>query len=172
VGRARGIRNRAGTPGARRGRDPRLGYAYLHTAIDDHSRLAYTEVLPDERQHTAVGFWRRAHAWFTGCGITVQRVLTDNGAAYGSGAWRQLLTSQNIKVKKTRPYRPHTNGKVERFHRTLLQEWAYARAYTSQTHRQAALPDWLHTYNHHRSHTALGGKPPASRVPNLTGQNN
>ncbi|MFC7549134.1 IS481 family transposase, partial [Plantactinospora sp. GCM10030261] len=173
VGRAQGIRNRARTTTRRgtRDRSPRLGYSYLHTAIDDHSRLAYTEILTDETRETAVGFWLRAHAWFTAHGITVRRVITDNGSCYRSRLWRDTLTHAGISVKKTRPYRPQTNGKVERFHRTLTDEWAYAKPYSSETARRAALPAWLHAYNHHRAHTALGGHPPASRVPNLSGQN-
>jgi len=151
---------------------PNLGYGYLHNAVDDHSRLAYTEILPDETKQTATAFWNRAHAFFTSCGITVTRVITDNGSPYRSHLWRDTLTTAGITHKRTRPYRPQTNGKVERFNRTLLDEWAYARAYTTETERRQALPQWLHTYNHHRGHTALGGKPPASRVPNLTGDNN
>ena len=148
-----------------------IGYSYLHTAIDDHSRLAYTEILTDETTQTAVAFWQRAHAWFAAQGITIARVITDNGSCYRSRLWKDTLTTAGIKVKKTRPYRPQTNGKVERFHRTLADEWAYARAYPSETARRKALPHWLHMYNHHRAHTALGGRPPASRVPNLCGQN-
>jgi transposase InsO family protein len=159
-------------PGRRpHGRHPRHGYGYLHAAVDDHSRLAYAEVHPDEQARTACGFWTRARAWFAERGITVQRVLTDNGACYRSHAWRQLLAAQGVAHQRTRPYRPATNGKVERFNRTLLAEWAYARPYRSERARRAALPAWLHRYNHHRPHTALGGLPPASRVPNLSGQN-
>jgi transposase InsO family protein len=153
-------------------RNPVLGYGYLHTALDDHSRLAYTEILPNETRDTAAAFWTRAQAFFGQAGITVQRVLTDNGSCYRSRLWRDTLTAAGIKPKRTRPYRPQTNGKVERYHRTLAEEWAYAKPYTSETARRAALPNWLHMYNHHRSHTALGGQPPASRVPNLCGQNN
>jgi transposase InsO family protein len=173
VGRRRGKLNRTATPAHTTDRwgGARLGYAYLHTAIDDHSRLAYTEILPDERKATAVAFWHRAQAWFTACGITVRRVITDNGSCYKSFLWRDALTAAGIAVKKTRPFRPQTNGKVERFHRTLADEWAYAKAYTSEAARRAALPRFLHFYNHHRAHTALAGQPPASRVPNLTGQN-
>ncbi|HEV2781538.1 MAG TPA: IS481 family transposase [Actinophytocola sp.] len=149
---------------------PKIGYSYLHNAIDDHSRLAYSEILPDETKQTAVAFWQRAQAFFTQAGITVQRVLTDNGSCYKSFLWRDTLTAAGIQHKRTRPYRPQTNGKVERFNRTLLDEWAYATAYTCETERRNAFPQWLHTYNHHRGHTALGGLPPASRVPNLTGQ--
>ena len=152
-------------------RHPRHGYGYLHAAVDDHSRLAYVEVHPDEQATTACGFWARAHGWFAERGIVVQRVLTDNGACYRSHLWHQLLQRQGVAHKRTRPYRPATNGKVERFNRTLLAEWAYARPYRSERARRAALPAWLHRYNHHRPHTALGGLPPASRVPNLSGQN-
>ncbi len=171
-GRAVGRRNsqRTDTGTRRSGGKPLLGYSYLHTAIDDHSRLAYTEILPDETQHSAVAFWHRAHAFFTAAGITVRRVLTDNGPCYRSRLWRDTLTAAGITHKRTRPYRPQTNGKVERFHRTLLTEWAYNQPYTSETQRRAALAPWLHTYNHHRGHTALGGHPPASRVTNLSGQ--
>jgi transposase InsO family protein len=148
------------------------GYAYLHNAVDDHSRLAYSEILTDERATTALAFWHRAHEFFTNAGITVQRVLTDNGACYRSHAWRDTLTHAGITPKRTRHYRPQTNGKVERFNRTLLDEWAYSRPYQSETERRNAFPHWLHTYNHHRGHTALGGHPPTSRIPNLSGQNN
>ena len=147
----------------------RPGYAYLHNAVDDHSRLAYVEIHTDEKKETAAGFWTRANAYFASCGITVARVLTDNGACYRSRLFSQAL-GPAITHKRTRPYRPQTNGKVERYNRTMLDEWAYARAYRTETERREALPTWLHTYNHHRGHTALGGSPPASRVPNLSGQ--
>lgn len=171
-GRHQGQLNRAVTPGHTTDRwgGARLGYAYLHTAIDDHSRLAYTEILTDETKETATGFWRRAHAWFTAQGITITRVMTDNGACYISRLWHTTNAQLGVTVKKTRPYRPQTNGKVERFHRTLADEWAYAKAYTSENARRKALPRFLHIYNHHRHHSAIGG-PPASRVPNLSGQN-
>jgi len=160
LGRAAGRRN-----SGRRG----IGYSYLHNAVDDHSRLAYTEILPDETKTTAAGFWARAHAWFTAGGVTVERVLTDNGACYRSREFAAVLTATGVAHKRTRPYRPQTNGKVERFNRTLLDEWAYQRPYQSETERRAALPAWLHHYNHHRHHTALGDSP-ASRVTNLCGQ--
>jgi transposase InsO family protein len=162
LGRAQGWKNR-GTA--------RPGYAYLHNAVDDCSRLAYTEILADERKETAAAFWRRANAWFNASGITVKRVLTDNGSCYRSNAFAAALTDA-IAHKRTRPYRPQTNGKVERYNRTLLEEWAYATTYQSEDERVAAFAAWLHTYNHHRGHTALGGQPPASRVTNLSGQNN
>jgi transposase InsO family protein len=160
-----------GRAAGRRDRHRGVGYSYLHNAVDDHSRLAYTEILPDERRETASAFWGRAQAFFAAAGITVARVLTDNGSCYRSQIWAQTLTEAGISHKRTRPYRPQTNGKVERFNRTMLEEWAYARPYRTETERRAALPGWLHTYNHHRGHTALGGLSPASRVPNLSGQN-
>jgi transposase InsO family protein len=171
-GRHQGKLNRTATPGHTTGKNgaAQLGYACLHTALDDHSRLAYTEILADETKETAAGFWRRAHAWFTAQGITIARVLSDNGSCYKSRLWHDVCTELAVVVKKTRPYRPQTNGKVERFHRTLADEWAYAKAYTSENSRRKALPRFLHTYNHHRHHSAIGG-PPADRVPNLSGQN-
>ncbi|MCY0930369.1 IS481 family transposase [Streptomyces sp. H27-H1] len=159
------------TRGRQDGRKKRgAGYQYIHTAVDDHSRLAYSEILPDEKKETATAFWQRAQAYYTSVGITVERVLTDNGSCYKSYAWRDLLAAARITHKRTRPYRPQTNGKVERLNRTLLEEWAYAHPYRSEQERRDAYPQWLHTYNHHRGHTTLAGKPPASRVPNLTGQ--
>ncbi|WP_406815557.1 IS481 family transposase [Mycobacterium sp. M23085] len=150
-------------------RHPLRGHHFLHTALDGHSRLVYSEILTDERKDTAAAFWTRANSWFNQCGITVRKVLTDNGSCYRSHAFRDAL--DDIEHRRTRPYRPQTNGKVERFHRTLADEWAYARLYTSDTERCEQFPIWLHTYNHHRGHTALGGQPPATRVPNLSGQN-
>ncbi len=149
----------------------KAGYAYLHNAVDDHSRLAYSEILADEAKETATGFWERAHAYFASLGITVERVLTDNGSCYKSHTWRDLLRGQGVKHKRTRPYRPPTNGKVERFNRILVEEWAYARPYTSEAERREAFGQWLHHYKHHRFHTALSG-PHATRVPNLSVQYN
>ena len=158
------VHGRAARPNRKRGQ----GYTFLHTALDDHSRLAYSELLTDERQESAAAFWTRAATYFAGCGITVSRVLTDNGSCYRSRAFAAALG--NVVHKRTRPYRPQTNGKVERFHRTLADEWAYAAVYNSDAERAAAYGPWLHRYNHHRGHTALGGRPPASRVTNLSGQ--
>jgi transposase InsO family protein len=107
----------------------------------------------------------------TGVGITIERVISDNGTCYRAHLWADTCAHLAITPKRTHPCRPQTNGKVERYHRTLADEWAYARPYTSETRRRAALPGWLHTYNNHRGHTALGGRPPASRVLNLSGQN-
>jgi len=164
LGRAAGKRNKTGTEANRR-----PGYMFLHNAVDDHSRLAYTEILADEKKETAAGFWERANTYFESVGITVKRVLTDNGSCYRSQAFKDAL-GPGIKHKRTRPYRPQTNGKVERYNRTMLEEWAYAKPYASEAERIAAFPAWLHDYNQHRGHTSLKGQPPASRVPNLSGE--
>jgi transposase InsO family protein len=153
-----------GRQDARKNKRIRIGYAYLHTAIDDHSRLAYTEVLCDEKGRTAAAFWHRAEAWFAAQGIVVERVLTDNAFCYRGTLFNQALGT--IKHRYCRPYRPQTNGKVERFHRTMMEEWAYVRPYCRESDRTRALARWLHIYNHHRLHTAIGG-PPVSRVTNL-----
>ncbi len=146
----------------------RVGYEYVHCAVDDHSRIAYAEIHPDETSTTCAGFLRRAADWFAGHGIpAIQRVMTDNALAYRRGrAWRQALADLGAQPRFTRRYRPQTNGKAERFNRTLLDEWAYQRPYTSNQDRAQALPAWLHTYNYHRNHTAIGGQPPISRVNN------
>ncbi|EHN71778.1 transposase [Streptomyces coelicoflavus ZG0656] len=162
LGRAAGSPNKDRRNGA--------GYAYLHTALDDHTRLAYTEDLPDETAATCAGFLRRATAWFARQGVIAERVLTDNAWAYTKNTWRQTCHELDISPRWTRPWRPQTNGKVERFHRTLLEEWAYQQPYTSDAQRQATFPDWLDWYNYHRPHTGIGGHPPASRVTNLSDQ--
>lgn len=159
--------DRAKTRSRRTGRTAG-GYRYLHHAVDDHSRLVYSEILQDETKESAAAFWRRAAAFFASIGVRVQAVMTDNGACYRSQAFNTAL-GQSVKHRYTRPYRPQTNGKVERFNRTLMSEWAYARTYTSETQREAAYTQWLHHYNHHRPHTALDGQTPADRVHNLTG---
>jgi len=149
----------------------RAGYAYVHSAIDDHSRLAYSEVHDDETTATTIGFWLRAIAFYAAHGISVTEVISDNGSAYRSRHWSRANNDAGIIVRRTRPYRPQTNGKVERYQRTLRDEWGYAKAYASESARRNALTSWLHIYNHHRPHTALGGKPPVTRVTNLLGQN-
>ena len=148
---------------ARSGATPSRGYVYLHHAVDDHSRLAYSEILTDERKETAAGFWQRARAYFAEHGIAVSAVLTDNGSCYRSRLWAATL-GQDVKHRRTRPYRPQTNGKVERFNRTLQTEWAYRHAFTSNDERTAALDPWLEYYNNRRRHSALGGQPPISRL--------
>ena len=170
LSRRQGAQNKRATPGLPRSADykPRTGTAYLHTVLDDHSRLAYVEICADERAVTAVGVLRRAVAWFADRGIHVERVLSDTGSCYRSLAWRDTCLDLGITHKRTRPYRPQTNGKLERFHRTLADGWAYSRPYTSDAERRAALPGWLHFYNHHRTHSAIGG-PPSTRLNNLPG---
>ena len=168
VGRQQGDVNKRATPGLPRGADykPRTGKAFLHTVIDDHSRVAYVEICADEKAETAAGVLERAVAWFAEHGVTVERVLSDNGSCYRSHAWRDACTALGITHKRTRPYRPQTNGKIERFHRTLADGWAYARSYGSETERRQALPSWLHFYNQHRPHSAIGSQPPISRIGN------
>lgn len=160
--------NRTGTSRNKR-YQPNMGHCYLHTVVDDHSRVAYAEICADEKADTAIGVLQRAVAWFAERGVSVERVLSDNGPAYKSFAWRDTCAALNLSHKRTRPYRPQTNGKIERFHRTLSDEWAYARLYQSEADRRAALPNWLHFYNHHRAHSAIGGRPPISRLNNLSG---
>lgn len=176
VGRFRGRRNRQATA-RRTGKrsstyEPRIGTAFVHTVIDDHSRVVYAEIHDDEKAGTAITVLRNAVAWFTARGVTVQRVLSDNGSAYKSHAWRDACNELGVTAKKTRPYRPQTNGKIERFHRTLTDGWAYTRAYTSEHARRKALPAFLHHYNQHRPHSAIGGLPPITRLTNVPGQHN
>ena len=141
-----------------------IGWDHLHVAVDDASRLAYTELLPDERKHSATAFLARALAWFAGHGVTVERVMTDNGSAYLSRDFRTAIHDAGLRHIRTRPYTPRTNGKAERFIQSSLREWAYARPFRSSDERQRAMDHWIHDYNHARPHTALGGKPPISRL--------
>ena len=167
-----GHRKLGRTLGNRNNKNRGRGYAFLHHAVDDHSRLAYSEILADERKETAAAFWGRANRFFLAHGITVKRVLTDNGSCYRSKLFAQAL-GPNITHKRTRPYRPQTNGKVERFNRTLNQEWAYAQTYLTDEDRAATYQHWVHHYNHHRPHTGIGGKSPIERlrVHNLSANN-
>jgi len=160
VGRIAGNRNNK-----KRGR----GYAFLHHVVDDHSRFTYSEILGDEKKTTVLGFWARAVAAFAEVGITVESVMTDHGPAYRSRDFAARLQAAGIKHLWTRPYQPQMNGKVERFNRTLVTEWAYAALYLSDEDRAATYDQWLHFYNHHRPHTGIGGQVPADRVHNLTG---
>jgi transposase InsO family protein len=174
VGRQQGLRHRA-TTAARTGapkskyRQPLIGTCYLHTVIDDHSRVAYVEARDDETKETSVDVLRNAVAWFDERGVTVHRVLSDNGGAYRSFLWRDTCAELGITPKRTRPYRPQTNGKIERFHRTLTEGWAFKKFYNSESARIAALPAWVHQYNHHRPHSAIGKRPPITRLNNLAG---
>ncbi|MBK9476590.1 MAG: IS481 family transposase [Tetrasphaera sp.] len=172
VGKAQGFRHRAATAGKPKNKfhNPKLGYAHVHTVIDDYSRVGYAEVHDDESAATAIGVLTRAVAWFAALGVTTERVLTDNGSSYRSHAWREACHDLGITPKRTRPYRPQTNGKIERWHRTMTDGWAYATCYTSESARRDALASWVHEYNHHRPHTAVGGKAPITRLTNLPGQ--
>jgi transposase InsO family protein len=174
VGREQGRRNRFATPDTAKNkwRNPKLGHAYIHTVLDDHSRVAYAEIHNDESKETATLVLRHAVSWFAIRGVTVQRVLSDNGSCYRSRLWRQTCDELGIVHKRTRPYRPQTNGKLERFHRTLADGWAFTKLYSSESARRAAMPAWIHYYNHHRPHTAIGRSTPISRLTNLCGQYN
>jgi len=143
------------------------GYDFVHAAVDDRSRLAYAEILPDERKETASAFVTRAIGFFSDRGITVERVLTDNGACYRSRPFARVLADAGVGHRRTRPYRPQTNGKVERFNLTLKWEWAYARLYETNVSRTEALERWLHHYNYHRPHMAHAGKPPITALNNV-----
>ena len=145
-----------------------VGWEFVHIAVDDYSRLAYAEVLPDEKAQTAVGFLRRAVRFYQRHGTTVERVLTDNGAAYIAIVHAIACRRLGIRHLRTRPYRPQTNGKAERFIRTMLNGWAYGAIYRSSSERTTALDGWLWHYNHQRRHSALGHQPPISRT-NLLG---
>jgi transposase InsO family protein len=146
-----------------------VGWEYVHIAIDDATRLAYAEVLPDEKAVTAIAFLRRALAHYQRHGITVERVLTDNGSAYRSSVHALACKALGIRHLRTRPHRPQTNGKAERFIRTMLGGWAYGAIYSSSRDRTAALDGWLWHYNHHRRHSAIGHQTPINRLNNLLG---
>jgi transposase InsO family protein len=162
LGKIAGIGHRI--TGDRHDRHRGIGWEYLHVAVDDASRLAYTEILPDERKASAIAFLERALGWFARHGVTVERIMTDNGSAYRSHDFRDACTSAGVRHLRTRPYTPRTNGKAERFLQTVMRECAYARAFRSSQERATALPRWLHIYNVHRPHTALAGQPPISRL--------
>ena len=174
VGKKQGDKNRSATV-ARNGttrdkwRHPVIGTCYLHTVIDDHSCVGYAEIQGDETAATAVAVLKRAVSWFAARGVAVERVLSDNGSAYKSHLWRDTCADLGITPKKTRPYRPQTNGKIERFHRTLAEGWAFKKFYNSESARLAALPAWIHEYNHHRPHSAIGKAAPITRLDNLAG---
>jgi transposase InsO family protein len=162
--------NRSYTDAAGRRRNT-VGWEYVHVAVDDYSRLAYVEVLADEKATTAVGFLRRAIAFFARYGFHVERILTDNGSAYRATVHALACKALGIRHIRTRPYRPQTNGKAERFIRTLINGWAYGQIYRSSNERTRALDGWLWHYNHRRRHSALGHQPPTSRT-NLLGSYN
>jgi transposase InsO family protein len=150
---------------------PKVGYDYAHAAVDDHSRLAFVELLRDERAETVTAFVERALEFYARYGITVRRILTDNHWSYTKNlTLAALLERHGIKHRTTRPHRPRTNGKVERFHQTMAREWGYGVTYRASTHRAQALPHWLEHYNQRRPHSGIGNRPPISRVHNLRGQ--
>ena len=150
--------------------ETRVGYDYAHAIVDDHSRLAYVELHDDEKAATVTGFVERALAFFAEHGIVAQRVMTDNGFSYVKNrSLRELLGRHGIRHLTTEPYRPRTNGKVERFHQTMAREWAYGLSYRSHRQRNQALPHWLDHYNTRRPHSSLGDRPPTSRVHNVRG---
>jgi transposase InsO family protein len=150
--------------GDRRTRVSGVGWEFVHVAIDDHSRIAFSRILQDEKQHSAVEFLKLAVQYYEALGVRIERVLTDNGSCYRSRAFRDACDRLGIRHRFTRPYRPRTNGKAERFIQTLLREWAYAAAYNNSAERNARLPPFLHHYNWHRPHCSLEGRPPLSRL--------
>jgi transposase InsO family protein len=151
-------------------RNRHAGWHHLHVAIDDHTRLAYAEVLPGQDKHACAMFLRRAVAWYAQHGIRVERVLSDNAKAYHSHLWTDTCAELGVARRYTRPYTPRTNGKAEALIRTMLREWAYRYAYPSSHHRSRALSGWTRWYNHRRPHGSLEGQPPISRVSHLRGQ--
>src|SRR4051794_16004027 len=168
LGRQAGQHNRTLDGGRDRSRhhEPLMRHGFIHVVLDDHSRLAYAEIHDDETGATATAVLRRAVAWFADRGVTARRVLTDNGGCYRSRDWVAACAQLGLAPKRTRPYRPQTNGKVERFNRTMTSEWAFAQFFASEADRRAAFPAWLHTYNHHRPHTGIGGHPPITPLTN------
>jgi transposase InsO family protein len=164
LGRIDGIGHRITGHHAGMVRNRGIGWDHLHVAIDDASRLAYTELLPDDRKNSAVAFLSRAVAWFGRHGVAVERIMTDNGSAYRSHDFRHAIDAAGLRHLRTRPYTPRTNGKAERFIQSSLREWAYAQPYQSSAERTAAMQPWITHYNHARPHAALGGKSPLSRL--------
>jgi len=155
---------------SRTGRRREAGYEFVHSIVDDHSRLAYCELAPDERAKTVVGFLERALTFYRSRGIEVKRLMTDNAFAYTkSNAMDALLSAEGIRHLTTQPYRPQTNGKVERFQQTMAREWGYGLAYRSSEHRTKAMPHWVDYYNQRRPHSAIGERPPISRVHDVSG---
>jgi transposase InsO family protein len=154
----------------RRARGEGIGWEFVHVCIDDASRIAFAKVMPDEKKHSAVAFLKAAVAYYQRLGVTVTRVMTDNGSCYKSGAFRDACRTLGLKHIRTRPYTPKTNGKAERFIQTALREWAYAQAYDHSDRRTDELPRWLHRYNWHRPHGSLNANTPISRLA-LTGNN-
>jgi transposase InsO family protein len=169
LGRIEGIGHRITGKRSAMRKSRGIGWEHPHVCIDDASRLAYTEMLPDERKASACAFLTRALAFFKAPGVGVERVMTDNGSAYRSHLFKSRIAEAGLRHIRTRPYTPRTNGKAERFIRTSLREWAYLRAYLTSAERTQAMAPWINTYNHTRPHSALARKPPVSRLNNALG---
>jgi len=172
LGKIKGIGHRFAPRGPGMHANKGGGWDFLHVCVDDASRLAYTELLPSEGQHDTTAFLARALAWLARCGVTVERVMTDNGAAYRSKLFAAALRQAGARHVRTRPYTPRTNGKAERFIQTTLREWAYARPYVSSDERARAIKPWTENYNLNRPHAAIKGLTPWTRVNNLLGNDN
>lgn len=162
LGRVKGLGHRI--TGNRVHKNRGIGWEFVHVCVDDYTRLAYVEVLEDEKGVTAVGFLRRAVEWFAERGVKVERVMTDNGSGYVSKDFRAAVAEIRARHIRTRPYTPRTNGKAERFIQTMLREWAYGRPFQSSYRRRAALPAWLRRYNERRPHAGIGGAAPVTRL--------
>ena len=169
LGKIKGLGHRITGDRAGQSRNRGIGWDHLHVAVDDASRLAYVELLPSLGREDATGFLQRALAWYTRHGVNVQRVMTDNGSAYKSKLFASALNQAGVRHVRTRPYTPRTNGKAGRFIQTSLREWAYAKPYRSSDERAAAVHPWADAYNLSRPHSALGGRPPWTRLNNLLG---
>jgi transposase InsO family protein len=164
LGKIRGVGHRFAARGPGMHANKGHGWDFLHVCVDDASRLAYTEILPSEGQQDTTAFLERALTWLSRHGVTVERVMTDNGSAYRSKLFAKALNTAGARHVRTRPDTPRTNGKAERFIQTSLREWAYAQAYPTSEHRKAELPHWLHQYNWHRPHGSLQSQTPISRL--------
>ena len=170
LGRFSGIGHRITADRATATRTIGRGWEFVHVAIDDNSRIAFSLIMPDEKQQSSIAFLKAARAYYRSLGIRIERVMTDNGSCYKARAFTTACRRRGIKHVRTKPYTPRTNGKAERFIKTALNEWAYAQPFETSELRAAELPKWLHRYNHHRPHSAIGDKPPISRLPQ-TGNN-
>ena len=165
LGRFSGIGHRITGDRATATRTIGRGWEFVHVAIDDNSRIAFSKIMSDEKQDSAIAFLKEARAYYRSLGIKIERVMTDNGSCYKARNFAKACKRRGIKHVRTKPYTPRTNGKAERFIKTAINEWAYAKAFETSEHRAAELPIWLHRYNHHRPHSSIGDKPPISRIP-------
>ncbi len=156
--------------GDRQSKSYAVGWEYVHVCIDDNSRVAFTQIKPDEKKRSAIAFLKASIAYYTKLGVKVERVMTDNGSCYRSRDFARVCENLGLRHIRTKPYTPKTNGKAERFIQTALREWAYAHIYNTSEQRAAELPFWMHRYNWHRPHGSIGAKPPVSRL-GLTGNN-